>query len=737
MRIHNIGPMSWAKMLSTTGRWRWPNWLEATRAQQRYGFTLGSDGDQIAQMYAQIPIVAASDATVAIVEPGRNDLDDGGMTDVIWTDRAKALLLAYRSGCPNLQRIAMVELWERDAISNAVGTYPKDSIPRLNAIMEPWCATNGFDWIPIRATMIDPASGANRNPYPGYVRPDGVHYATLGAYAAGKVYKTYLDGITASAVGYDSTTAGNLTANGTMAGTDGTLAGGVTGQAPDSLTVTRSAAAVASVASAVIVKDGRRWLELTIDTNPIAAGAGERVDIDVPNMAVTSNAWYAGRARVEVEATDGLTGVNLAFGSAPPSGTTRNSSIMQPTNDGGSGTSSNTALPMPREAWAGTLDGRSAPLQIQSNAVVGTMSLNLRYVKATDVGGIIKVRIADLDFRAITDPNALIGAIPTIAPAQTVQSGAPFSVPLAVNPSSRAVTYTLTGADAGQFAVVNGNLTMAAKDFNAPVDVGANNVYDVNVVATDLFGRVIARPTAVSVTSALTWQRVGRSIAFAAANTDTAELTIAEPVGTAQGDLVVIDVCHQDLTSIAAPAGLTKVAEVLNGNASAGSTSAQRSATTFYYVRGAAAPALAIGAGATGKGIHATTYRRNAQADVLDTFVSAFNAAAGVTLAAPSLTTAGPNELLHAFMAYGRVGNNSGMVATTDPATPSGTTASGTSGEPVVGAWTEIYDNTQSGAGIMVANAVKAAAGPTGALSVTFGNSSRQSMIVTAFKRAA
>jgi hypothetical protein len=53
------------------------------------------------------------------------------------------------------------------------------------------------------------------------------------------------------------------------------------------------------------------------------------------------------------------------------------------------------------------------------------------------------------------------------------------------------INYTLEGPDASRFVVGSstGNLAfIVAPDYESPTDIGANNVYNVNIVATNLFG---------------------------------------------------------------------------------------------------------------------------------------------------------------------------------------------------------------------------------------------------------
>lgn len=104
------------------------------------------------------------------------------------------------------------------------------------------------------------------------------------------------------------------------------------------------------------------------------------------------------------------------------------------------------------------------------------------------------------------------GAI-TTPPVHTITSAATASVnenlPLAheLTASSGKVRWAITGgADAAQFEVAHtgGRWLLrwagdGTKDFEAPADAGANNVYDVQVTATDFLGRAVAGDVAVTV----------------------------------------------------------------------------------------------------------------------------------------------------------------------------------------------------------------------------------------------
>ncbi len=78
----------------------------------------------------------------------------------------------------------------------------------------------------------------------------------------------------------------------------------------------------------------------------------------------------------------------------------------------------------------------------------------------------------------------------TTAAAQGVNENAVFAVPLSstdvdtvgINPANFSIS---GGADAAQFSIVGANLTMAVKNYEAPIDADANNSYVVDVSAQD------------------------------------------------------------------------------------------------------------------------------------------------------------------------------------------------------------------------------------------------------------
>jgi hypothetical protein len=68
------------------------------------------------------------------------------------------------------------------------------------------------------------------------------------------------------------------------------------------------------------------------------------------------------------------------------------------------------------------------------------------------------------------------------------------------------LTYSLSGVDASHFAIdaTNGQVTLAtgsSLDYEAPTDVGADNVYNINVIATDPDHNATTQAVAITVTN--------------------------------------------------------------------------------------------------------------------------------------------------------------------------------------------------------------------------------------------
>lgn len=80
-----------------------------------------------------------------------------------------------------------------------------------------------------------------------------------------------------------------------------------------------------------------------------------------------------------------------------------------------------------------------------------------------------------------------------------VYEGEAFEHAVVASGGALPLAYSLRGADAALFQLAGATLRLPAQDASAPADAGADNVYDVVVVATDAHGRTASQVVSVTV----------------------------------------------------------------------------------------------------------------------------------------------------------------------------------------------------------------------------------------------
>jgi len=214
-------------------------------------------------------------------------------------------------------------------------------------------------------------------------------------------------------------------------------------------------------------------------------------------------------------------------------------------------------------------------------------------------------------------------------------------------------------------------------------------------------------------------------------------ITLNEPSGAAQGDLLVACIAYRSNAAFTLPSGWALVAtQQSSGDIDA--TNGIASGVMAYIVRGASAPSyvftrtggdVARGTVVCYRGNHATPY---------DTGSANTLGATSVTVTTGTITTAEANELIVAMGAGGDNYTWSAFDAATDPATASG--ATDTTTEPTAGTWIERHDSgsgTGADTSLAIADAIRSTAGATGQMQVTSSGAGRSVMIAGAFKISA
>ena len=222
----------------------------------------------------------------------------------------------------------------------------------------------------------------------------------------------------------------------------------------------------------------------------------------------------------------------------------------------------------------------------------------------------------------------------------------------------------------------------------------------------------------------------------ASAQATAGNLTLNEPTGAAQNDLLVACIAYRASAIFTLPAGWVTAAPQQNSG-DTDATSGIASGLMAYIVRGGSAPSYSftrtVGDIAKGRVI---AYRGGNTASI---YASGAAATRG-TIGEPTLgsISATANNLLVSMVSHGDNSLTATMDAVTDPGTASNGTDTTTN--PTVGTWlerTDVADNAGADVGLFIADAVKTSTGTTGTFSADAATTTRSVMIVGAFNMAA
>ncbi|MBU4338688.1 hypothetical protein KKB43_01150 [Patescibacteria group bacterium] len=215
------------------------------------------------------------------------------------------------------------------------------------------------------------------------------------------------------------------------------------------------------------------------------------------------------------------------------------------------------------------------------------------------------------------------------------------------------------------------------------------------------------------------------------------DITLVEPAGIAQGDLMVACIGYRGSESFSLPSGWALVA-TQQSSGDVDPTNGIASGVMAYIVRGAAAPDLIFTRTITvanGVAQGRIIAYSGGSATPYDTGSANTLAAAALDVTTASITTAEANELIVAMVSVGDADTTTAFDAATDPTTASGATDTTTA--PTAGTWIERSDDTTltgGDNGLAIADAIRSAAGITGTIQATVADDSRNVMIAGAFK---
>lgn len=506
IRQMSSGQLMWAEMMN-------PTLFHTTvyfsigadqNSNSMSGMIFANDGESFVQANQRVPALLASDADVVVVALSSNSLQvdnyDIDGNDLGVTATAAGFNAPYKQIINKIiaggKAVIVKNLWERD--HTAGGSWaiyagsPRYLVAPINQDMETFCVANGIPYMDVRSVMTDPAN--NNDPIPAYCREltQKTHLSTLGAYVMGTVYTSLFETLFTPGADHDETAAGNFIANNTLTGTGGTVdanmaAGSV---APDGWSLITTAGSGAVVTSAKITKNGRTWIEFTIDTTNMPDTTSKGIcEMTFPIAGLTVGQYYEHAIRFEVDAYPAWSGpaaTALRFSNA-------NSYGMCPLDVGGSyvGGGTPAALPGPAVAYAGVIHGEP----LKAGQTTATLTI---YSPGFMKSGIVKVRFTAPEVRQVADPGLLMyneadTTVPSIDSPATYTSPENAAITITSSASGNTGRWSLGGTDLTGTINGSGGVTLfkidkygtikwapaTPPDFEIPADSnsGSDNVY--------------------------------------------------------------------------------------------------------------------------------------------------------------------------------------------------------------------------------------------------------------------
>lgn len=231
------------------------------------------------------------------------------------------------------------------------------------------------------------------------------------------------------------------------------------------------------------------------------------------------------------------------------------------------------------------------------------------------------------------------------------------------------------------------------------------------------------------------WKFVAVASAVIAAS---GNLTLTEPAGVQENDLLVACISYRSNAAFTKPTGWIDITSQNTGDVTAAATTSIASGFMAYVVRGTSAPALTftrtVGDVANGRIV---AYREVDKNGVLVTSSSTTLAAAATAVSVTGVTTVNSNDLIVAAACGARNVTFTNFDAVTNPTTTSGTGSNSTV-NPSAGTWRERADSgTTTGAdcSLAIGDAIRATAGATGNITLTASASARHVVLVAVFKQ--
>jgi serralysin len=129
-----------------------------------------------------------------------------------------------------------------------------------------------------------------------------------------------------------------------------------------------------------------------------------------------------------------------------------------------------------------------------TGGISGLTASTSTYTESSN-GSVSFTYTADTTAPTITGPSSATGATSSISIAENSTAVHTFT-------ANESVTWSRSGTDSSFFSIsAGGVLTITARDFEAPADVGSNNTYEVTITATDTAGNATNQTLTVTITN--------------------------------------------------------------------------------------------------------------------------------------------------------------------------------------------------------------------------------------------
>lgn len=491
------GILSWLKLLDE--RVIHTNWLDTNSATMNSknmdGLTFAYDGDGYSAMYSRIPKLANTRSDIIIHELATAQIQftnraidgrDLGTTFSVagYCSVAQKVLGDLLAAKPN-SLVVVCALVERHTSTNGpwgANQGPRNLVPDVNAAMKTWCEnTPRTVFVDIRQGMVDPAD--NNNPLPWVVR-DGTHWTPTSSYIFAQRVKDaiapYIVGTARGTLGIGSNLVPDLSGDTTITGTN------LSGQVATTWKLTRGGATSNSVVAASKATDanGKVWQQFTINRSGMTDGQLETlVFAPASAFSVVSGQFYVGSGLVNVSAgsqvyVPAALVVNGAVGMA---GTNNGETPL--TSIGGYG---GTVLEFPATGFSGRMETATG------KATNTTGAFEHRMMFGRGDGSALTIRVADLEYKQVSDPMLLMYNASDTTPI-AITSSAAVSFPEETVPTVQITTnkpfakFAIAGADVAKWSIDKFGLMkrLTTPNFEIPDDANANNVDELTITVAD------------------------------------------------------------------------------------------------------------------------------------------------------------------------------------------------------------------------------------------------------------